>query len=673
MKFLALFVLASLVLSDITPNSALDGTLEPKPLSDDVKKLFAGDKTVVVDQPPVADGAMPKPKEEFSLRQCELFGCQLVDGKIQISDFGSTSYNVTKDVEMPVVYDAPMTVGKTHPLIVQTEYGPVKGYYNHGLYRGKVHHIDVFRKNTPRGWLGIPFAQSPKKNRRFLPPQPYLKSKYWGPKVRHAHHPPKACPQTGFEATSDDCLYLNVFAPPKERMEKLNGKKLPVFFWIFGGGFNLGSSYMYSIYDARHITRHHDVIVVTSNHRLGPLGFFAGDTKQGKIKGNMAIQDQVMALEWVNKNIANFGGDPSNVAIAGLSSGAQSVLIHLVSPKTPAHLFQKAILMSAPFGHYSRSTAEMNAVSRKWADNMGCIKKDKADKTRPAQVDLECLQALPKRDIAKSQKGHEDEFDPNNHAPRAATTHFTWWPHVDGEILTEEPLDLVLKGSFKKVPILMGDARNEIGWYTKFMSVPHSDTLTSVLHLRDFFKQKSMEEQRLRLFHKENVPLLQQYYPSTTSEKDNELRAVQLVTDAAFRCPMIQMGDLLAKENKEVYMYQVEKPADFMPLGRCSTDMVCHAFDLAYLWRPSFLWFSDAEKKMSNQYVSYFVNFMYGDINRKNTDPIHHGKHKHALAAWPKYTLDTKNYMKIKPECSLGQNLAQKECENVWFKIGYKF
>ena len=141
---------------------------------------------------------------------------------------------------------------------------------------------------------------------------------------------------------SEDCLYLDVFVPKKSIKEKL-----PVMFWIHGGG---NTSGLKDLYDFSKMVSKHDVIVVRINYRLGPFGWFTHpaiqDFQEGDDKtSNFGTLDIIMALKWVNKNISNFGGDPQNVTIFGESAGGHNVL-SLISSKKAKGLFHKAISMS---------------------------------------------------------------------------------------------------------------------------------------------------------------------------------------------------------------------------------------------------------------------------------------------------------------------------------------
>jgi len=142
--------------------------------------------------------------------------------------------------------------------------------------------------------------------------------------------------------TSEDCLVLNVWSPGIE-----DGKKRPVLFWIHGGGFTSGSSQELPSYDGENLARSGDVVVVSINHRLNVLGFLDlsayGD--EFATSANNSIVDMKLALEWVQQNIENFGGDPGNVTIFGQSGGGAKVNTLMAMPGAKG-LFHKAINMS---------------------------------------------------------------------------------------------------------------------------------------------------------------------------------------------------------------------------------------------------------------------------------------------------------------------------------------
>jgi len=216
--------------------------------------------------------------------------------------------------------------------IAQTRSGKVEGEERNGLY--------VFR--------GIPYAAPPVGAKRWRAPD---KVEAWSG-VRKAVQFGNAAPQNRIplealaafvigEPQSEDCLYLNVWTPG------LDGERRPVMVWIHGGAFTIGSGAQ-SIYEGTALAQRGDVVIVTINYRLGPLGFVRlHELTNGRIPstGNEGMLDQARALEWVRENIAAFGGDPENVTIFGESAGGMSVGTLLGMPSARG-LFQKAIPQS---------------------------------------------------------------------------------------------------------------------------------------------------------------------------------------------------------------------------------------------------------------------------------------------------------------------------------------
>lgn len=207
-------------------------------------------------------------------------------------------------------------------------------------------------KALPSGvhaWLGVPFAAPPVRDLRWRDPHPH--AAWQG--MWHADRPAPECIQPlrgrsinhyfGEEATSEDCLYLNIWAPAGPAPE---GKPYPVIAWIYGGGFNVGSASMANY--AGETLAAQGVVYVSIAYRVGPLGFLAHPdlTKEGEgHSGNYGLKDQIAALRWVQRNIAGFGGDPGNVTIAGQSAGSMSVSLLQASPVAKG-LFHRVVGMS---------------------------------------------------------------------------------------------------------------------------------------------------------------------------------------------------------------------------------------------------------------------------------------------------------------------------------------
>ncbi len=206
-------------------------------------------------------------------------------------------------------------------------------------------------RHGARAWLGVPFAEPPIGERRWRAPQPPSRTM----EVREALAPGALCPQfasqlsgagpdvqPGTVTGSEDCLYLNVWSPP-------NASRLPVMFWIHGGGNSIGHGGSYS---GAALAAKRNVVVITINYRLGIFGWFSHPALSVNNplddSGNYGTLDVVAALEWVQDNIAEFGGDPGNVTVFGESAGAADTLALMASPLAKG-LFHRAIVQSGGF------------------------------------------------------------------------------------------------------------------------------------------------------------------------------------------------------------------------------------------------------------------------------------------------------------------------------------
>ena len=216
-------------------------------------------------------------------------------------------------------------------------------------------------------WKGIPFAQPPE---RWKAPQPPAN---WGALIANTFG--SMCPQYAGQTFigSEDCLYLNVWRPRTQE------RNLPVYFWIHGGGNSAGSG-SDPWYHGNKLAPRANMVVVTINYRLGPLGWFVlpqglqdGDPLDDS--GNYGTLDIIQALRWVRVNIAAFGGNPNNIVIAGESAGANDVCTLLISPEAKG-LFHKAISESGGFFHDTHSMDAGRLSAQEAIVRMGCLDPD---------------------------------------------------------------------------------------------------------------------------------------------------------------------------------------------------------------------------------------------------------------------------------------------------------
>lgn len=284
---------------------------------------------------------------------------------------------------------------------------------------------------------GIPYAAPPVGALRWRPPQPV---KHWTD-VRPANHFGPLCMQiihtadngVGAPPDSEDCLYLNVYAP-----EGAKTGALPVMFWIHGGGYVNGSGTA-ALYDGRQLARQ-GVVVVTINYRLGRLGFFAHpaltrENPQGPL-GNYAIMDQIAALQWVRRNIAAFGGDSSNVTIFGESAGGGSVINLMTSPPAQG-LFQKAISQSG--------IARVDFLYLGRRNERGLPSAEELGKQFASQLGVTTDDAAALRAIAAQKIIDAGDLDPGKEGPM-----------IDGRILTARADVVFAHHAESHIPFLLG-------------------------------------------------------------------------------------------------------------------------------------------------------------------------------------------------------------------------
>jgi len=289
-----------------------------------------------------------------------------------------------------------------------------------------------------RSYKGIPYAAPPIGELRWKAPQPV---KPWkGIRVSKEYSP--MCPQFQFfpGAQSEDCLALNVWTPAKSSAEKL-----PVMVWIHGGGFVIGASSQ-SVYDGEPLATQ-GVVVVSINYRLGIFGFFSHpglsqESGQG-VSGNQGILDMVAALQWVQRNVSAFGGDPKNVTIFGESAGGTAVCLLMVVPQAQG-LFQKVISESAawmfgPFSHI-KETWYSHMPAEKFGESHG--------------KDIAALRSKTTAEILKLAGGPDmggEKFDRGE----------SYMPVVDGVVIPDDPARLFLEGKFAHVPLIAGTNADE--------------------------------------------------------------------------------------------------------------------------------------------------------------------------------------------------------------------
>jgi para-nitrobenzyl esterase len=299
-------------------------------------------------------------------------------------------------------------------------------------------------------YKGIPFASPPVGDLRWKAPQP---AKAWKAVIK-ADKFPSQCSQLGpplptmpEEPTSEDCLYLNLWAPVVNH----SNAKLPVMVFLYGGGFRQGSAST-PLYSSGGLPKSAGVILVTVNYRVGPLGFLAHPELSAEsphhVSGNYALLDAIAALQWIKRNVSAFGGNPKRVTIFGQSAGSQLISLLMISP--PAR------------GLFCAAIAESNA-------NMGPGMPVLADAEKSGVAFAASLGAKSIGELRKvsAEKITASKFEVPAGSP--GTNHA--WPIVDGYVIPDETYTLYAKGMQADIPLLLGYNEDEGEYFQTPMTV----------------------------------------------------------------------------------------------------------------------------------------------------------------------------------------------------------
>ncbi|GAA6030806.1 hypothetical protein JCM8097_008885 [Rhodosporidiobolus ruineniae] len=449
-------------------------------------------------------------------------------------------------------------------------------------------------------FLGIPFAQPPLGDLRFRRPQS-INSTFEGGVFEAFQYSPY-CPGIASNGPneSEDCLTLNIVRPAGTS----EVDRLPVATWIYGGSFQRGGSanpeYNTSYIVQRSVEMGMPIIAVSVNYRTNVLGFF--NSKELKEEGsqNAGIYDQRLALHWIQENIGAFGGDASKVTIWGESAGAISVAYHLIayglisSPLFSAAILESGNAHTTQFAPLERSQQQFDAVLA----GTGCA----------SAVDaLGCLRALPFSEINKTSSA------------------FSFFPVVDGELISAYPSTTLDAGSFVQVPVLMGVNTDEGTSFGSDNLTTTADLAASLLSSFPGLSNSSIE----KLFElysddpSEGCPYNTGDTVLSTGLQDKRSNAI--VGDLRFHAGRRELAELMSK-SVPVYSYHFDQATQnaTVEMGVTHFDEVDYVFGI-----PEYQGDRPGDRNLSRLMTSQWVSFMHDHT------PNNHGIPD--VPTWPTY------------------------------------
>ncbi|MFB3167830.1 carboxylesterase/lipase family protein [Neobacillus sp. 179-C4.2 HS] len=484
--------------------------------------------------------------------------------------------------------------------IVESVYGKLQGEQINGVFT----------------WKGIPYAKPPVGSLRFRAPE---RPESWegirdvcsfGPVAPQSQREIMEFFGNDISNMSEDCLYLNVWS------KGADDKKRPVMVWIHGGAFVSGSGSS-SWYDGASFAAQGDVVVVTINYRLGIFGFLHLGEIGGEeyaTSGNCGIQDQVAALQWVQENIAAFGGDPNNVTIFGESAGAMSIGVLLGFPSAQG-LFHKAILQSG---------AAANVHSSEKA-------------TKIAGHLLATLQVEPTNLSKLEELSVEQLIQAADLVPPMSLG-----PVIDGVSLPRHPEEAIADGSAKDITILIGTNKDEYNIFSVFDPEWKNADETKVTQL--FEKTFGPLVPLISSYHEGNQPLSQELYN-------------KLLTMSVFTYPAQRLTELQVKQGAPVWMYRFDWETPVFGGALKST----HALEIPFVFNTldtpnteNFTGSSPEREFVASQMHQAWINFA------RNGNPNSEG-----LPEWPQYNLNDRSTLIFNIE-SVVENDPNRKERMIW-------
>ncbi|KTS02105.1 carboxylesterase/lipase family protein [Microbacterium testaceum] len=415
-----------------------------------------------------------------------------------------------------------------------------------GTFRGRL-------ENGARRWLGIRYAQAPVGDLRWRAPRPAadladaVDAVSFGPACPQ---PPSPLPLGDGIVQDEDCLFLNVWTPDAE-----SSAPRPVMVWLHGGAYVFGAASQRT-YEGARLAVAADVVVVTLNYRLGAFGFLDLDAALpgAGFEGNLGLRDVLLALAWVQRNIAAFGGDPERVTVFGESAGAGLVTTLLATPSASG-LLHRAIAESSPASSfYGRERA--GRVAARFLSSLG-IDPDAPD----AAGSLRAQDAATLAEAGQRLFAGVPEEDPGTLA---------FAPVVDGDLVPEAPVTVLREGRGLPVPLLIGTNKDEASLfaYMKSPLIPITGE-----RIERMFADMAAESPEVAL--PDRAQVLAAY-----EHLRHRALGLGIAGDIGFRLPSLWLAEGHSTV-APVHLYRFDYSTPFLRLLRLGAT---HGSELVYVW-----------------------------------------------------------------------------------------
>ncbi|KAF5288895.1 hypothetical protein FQA39_LY03774 [Lamprigera yunnana] len=488
-----------------------------------------------------------------------------------------------------------------HPQL-EIDQGVIKGSYRKTL-----------NGRSYSSFIGIPYAKPPIGELRFKAPLP---AQRWSGVLDATKEEHPVCPQFNIYINdfnivgNEDCLFLNVYTPATKSSET---RLFPVMFYIHGGGWMTGSANLYK----PNFLLDQDVVLVTCNYRLGALGFLS--TGDNVLPGNNALKDQNLALQWVNKNIAHFNGDPKSVTVFGQSAGAASAHFHMLSSRSKNLVHRVIIQSGSAIAKWALASKPLAAnTTQKLAKLLNCPYES-------SQNLIKCLREVPAEDmVAQDIKLHE------------------WWYHPmipfrpvveeesDDAFLTDDPINIINTNSALRIPLMIGFTTEEGALAAPFL-------LNSSQLLKDVNEDFIRVAPYLLMYHNDVVDqdevsnkIYNLYFGGKKINRETINSFIKMLTDVWIHMAVEETVRLHTKYTEETvyyYLFGYRGTHSFTSLINNKTDDynygVSHSDELIYLL--NFLSnneHSSSDLKMIDIMTTLWTNFAKTNNPTPNEDKV---------------------------------------------------